>query len=336
MKKIFILFVLTFTLNIVAQTEQPDEHTVALYLFNKGEGDTLFDYSGHNLNGILKNQTDWVNGGGISFNGSNYIEIPHNNLLNPGNGSWTVEIVFATDINKLKNDSPTKTNSILTKNDEDFGNGYNIHFNWGKKKVFALMDDNTNQPQNSLTGTDFEYISGTHHLAMVYDKDSSKLSIYLDDKFGSSVKTNMEEITPEAPLFIGKYNQTSQNYTQYFKGIVYKIRISDIVRNPDDFITSIKENNKQKGERFKFALNQNYPNPFNPSTKITFSLDRREHVVLKIFNILGQEITELINAEKPKGFYSINFNAENLPSGIYFYNLKTKNNSIVKSMVLQK
>ena len=86
----------------------------------------------------------------------------------------------------------------------------------------------------------------------------------------------------------------------------------------------------------KFKLYQNYPNPFNPSTKIRFSVSSPGLVSLKVYNILGQEITTLVNEEKSKGSYEVTFNASNLPSGIYFYRLQVSNFIETKKMNLLK
>jgi hypothetical protein len=71
-----------------------------------------------------------------------------------------------------------------------------------------------------------------------------------------------------------------------------------------------------------FNLLQNYPNPFNPETKITYSIPNSDYVVLKIFNILGQEVRTIVSKFQLAGTYSIRFSAENLTSGIYFYKLQ--------------
>jgi hypothetical protein len=70
------------------------------------------------------------------------------------------------------------------------------------------------------------------------------------------------------------------------------------------------------------SLMQNYPNPFNPSTKIKYSIPQYSKVVIKVFDILGNEIETLVNEEKPIGTYEITWYAENLPSGVYFYRLQ--------------
>jgi hypothetical protein len=72
----------------------------------------------------------------------------------------------------------------------------------------------------------------------------------------------------------------------------------------------------------KFLLSQNFPNPFNPRTTIKYSLPQSSNVVIKIFDVLGNEIETLVNEEKPTGTYELMWNAANLPSGVYFYQLK--------------
>ncbi|RJP68324.1 MAG: T9SS C-terminal target domain-containing protein [Ignavibacteriales bacterium] len=88
-----------------------------------------------------------------------------------------------------------------------------------------------------------------------------------------------------------------------------------------------------------FALEQNFPNPFNPTTKIKFAVPNVETsymTSLRIYNILGKEIITLINKELSAGEYEIEFSAEQLGSGIYFYNLRHGDKSITKKMHLMK
>ncbi len=73
---------------------------------------------------------------------------------------------------------------------------------------------------------------------------------------------------------------------------------------------------------FEFELAQNYPNPFNPSTTIKYQIPKLSFVTIKVYDVLGNEIVTLVNEEKPVGSYDIEFNATNLPSGIYFYQLR--------------
>jgi hypothetical protein len=72
----------------------------------------------------------------------------------------------------------------------------------------------------------------------------------------------------------------------------------------------------------EFSLEQNYPNPFNPSTTLEYALGSKAYVTLKIFNILGKEVTTLVNVEQDAGSYVVEFDASKLESGVYFYSLE--------------
>jgi hypothetical protein len=85
-----------------------------------------------------------------------------------------------------------------------------------------------------------------------------------------------------------------------------------------------------------FRLNQNYPNPFNPSTKISFDIPKAGSVKLTVIDISGKEVAELVNANVNAGSYSVNFNAENLSGGVYFYRLETDKGIDTKKMILVK
>jgi hypothetical protein len=85
-----------------------------------------------------------------------------------------------------------------------------------------------------------------------------------------------------------------------------------------------------------FGLEQNYPNPFNPATTIRYQIPELSFVTLKVHDVLGSEITTLVNEEKPTGTYELTWYADNLPSGIYFYKLQAGNFVETKKMVLIK
>ena len=86
----------------------------------------------------------------------------------------------------------------------------------------------------------------------------------------------------------------------------------------------------------EYRLKQNYPNPFNPSTTIEYVLPKISDVKITILNIIGQEVKTIVDEKQGAGTHSINFNAKDLPSGIYFYRLQTDDFNQVKKMVLIK
>jgi hypothetical protein len=105
-------------------------------------------------------------------------------------------------------------------------------------------------------------------------------------------------------------------------------------RRPLSELTDIKIEGKDIPT--DFVLKQNYPNPFNPSTIISYSLPTRQFVTLKVYDVLGKEISTLVNEEKPAGGYTVQFNATNLPSGVYFYRINSGNYSETKKLLLLK
>jgi len=86
----------------------------------------------------------------------------------------------------------------------------------------------------------------------------------------------------------------------------------------------------------EFVLKQNYPNPFNPSTTIEYSLPTATHVTLTVFDLSGQTIATIQDADLPAGVQSVQFSPENLPSGVYFYRINTDDHSSIKRMTYIK
>jgi hypothetical protein len=90
------------------------------------------------------------------------------------------------------------------------------------------------------------------------------------------------------------------------------------VADSTGFVTGIEDNSITP---LDFQLEQNYPNPFNPITNIRFAVPNESKVTLKIFNVLGQEISELVNDIKSAGYHNVVFDASSLSSGVYLYQI---------------
>ena len=86
----------------------------------------------------------------------------------------------------------------------------------------------------------------------------------------------------------------------------------------------------------EFKLSQNYPNPFNPATNIKFSIPKNSNVILKVFDMLGKEISTLVNEKLNAGEYERSFDGSNLPSGVYFYKLTSGEFTETKKMLMIK
>lgn len=186
------------------------------------------------------------------------------------------------------------------------------------------------------------------NLEMISDKYF--INKIISDSFG--IQTNTVEVISESGNKFsvnhksGIYYQielpseiSSTNNKIYF---TYKNSQNNIIRDPkegfyelyfDDLINDTTEEIPQS-----FELLQNYPNPFNHGTIINYSLsnERFQNVQLKVYDILGREITTLVNENKSKGNFSVYFDSKKLASGIYFYTLRTSDFSETKKMMLLK
>ncbi|MCW8810555.1 MAG: T9SS type A sorting domain-containing protein [Ignavibacteriaceae bacterium] len=109
-------------------------------------------------------------------------------------------------------------------------------------------------------------------------------------------------------------------------GVILHTTNGGVITDVDDEINTVRE----------FVLNQNFPNPFNPTTKINYQIPELSFVTIKVYNVLGNEVTTLVNEEKPAGGYEVDFDASDLTSGIYFYQLRISDFSQTKKMVFLK
>jgi hypothetical protein len=146
--------------------------------------------------------------------------------------------------------------------------------------------------------------------------------------------SNWERIT-----FIEGFGTTSEQHNYSYKDLnltsgKYAYRLKQI-----DYDGSSKYSKEIEVDLFsplKYSLEQNYPNPFNPITKIQYAVGNRQFVSLKVYDILGRQVATLVSEEKSSGSYTIEFNAGELSSGIYFYQLKAGDFISTKKLVLLK
>ena len=137
----------------------------------------------------------------------------------------------------------------------------------------------------------------------------------------------------------GYGNSNTVNYYSYTdRGLstgkyFYRLKQTDINGNFEYFNLN---NEVNIGIPAKFELSQNYPNPFNPTTNVEFGIPDLGYVSLKVYNASGKEVATLVNEVKTAGYYTVNFNASNLSSGVYFYSLSVNNFTATKKMMLLK
>jgi len=107
-----------------------------------------------------------------------------------------------------------------------------------------------------------------------------------------------------------------------------------VFRRPLSELVDVKDSRSSLPK--EFSLHQNYPNPFNPTTTINYSIPKSSSVTIKVYDLLGREISTLVNEKKPVGNYSVQFNASKLVSGVYFYRLQAGDFTQTKKLILLK
>ena len=130
-------------------------------------------------------------------------------------------------------------------------------------------------------------------------------------------------------------------YPDSLKNYSAMLTVYSNVGNKEIVVTGIGTDNTvnvqdQNLTPLAFTLEQNYPNPFNPSTIISFKLPEQTNVELKVYDVLGNEVATLVNESKPAGNYEAEWNASNLPSGVYIYQLRAGTYTQMKKMILLK
>ena len=174
-----------------------------------------------------------------------------------------------------------------------------------------------------------------------YTETDSVVSVTATVSVSAGNFTNCLEISESHIDSAGNTIYQEYHYYAYGVGMVKNVRtIPANEVHIDDLnaygITEVGNKNKINSIPMGFSLSQNYPNPFNPSTKINYSVPRSNKVTIKVYDILGNEAATLVNEDKPAGNYSVNFNANKLSSGIYFYRMQAGNFVVTKQLILLK
>ncbi|MAT58183.1 MAG: hypothetical protein CMF23_09450 [Ignavibacteriae bacterium] len=176
---------------------------------------------------------------------------------------------------------------------------------------------------------------GASNFGEIYVTDGSgDTRVELEDGNHPYNNGSTADLQDDDPNFFVEAGNTFESISgiMYFSFGNYKLN----PRQESDFVgfaTSVEENGTIPTV---FNLDQNYPNPFNPTTIISYSLPEAASVSLKVFDVLGREVQTLVNDVKNAGTYTVEFNANNLPSGVYIYRIETPNYSSVKKMLLIK
>lgn len=238
--------------------------------------------------------------------------------------------------------------------------GMNIHFNEVSNKsdhsVFAKYLETEPFMLNDKSGLSFTVRCGLKDsLAAVGALKDGRYASFkvelVDDATGSAIGNYFDTKLSRAFLFKMKESQYNVSSEGIGNKLVRLRIVSDENIGGEYFIAdrstgkeaaltqSVTSMNVSYSGIVKvkdYSLSQNYPNPFNPSTAINFELPRASKVTLKVYDMLGKEVSVLVDGHKEEGRYSVQFSAEDLPSGMYIYQLRTGEYTSVRKMMLLK
>ena len=165
---------------------------------------------------------------------------------------------------------------------------------------------------------------------IMYSEEGGRVTQMLEDWYDTENEEWMSEYRQDYTYENSRITEIAESY--------YDFSSEDWVSNYRSLISyGTSVSNEENVESItEFRLNQNYPNPFNPTTKISFTIPQTGNVQVSVFNVLGRQVSEILNEIKPAGEYTLTFNAQDLPSGIYYYKLTAPGFSEIKSMTLIK
>ena len=196
---------------------------------------------------------------------------------------------------------------------------------WGCGAGFgSSYDSGQSWNYNSILG------GNAYDIAQINGKSGWMVESHLSEKgifYTEDGGINWEDISAPDSIYILALSNIGNNLLW---GVGQPGMVLKYFKPPSDMRNSYKSIPRQ------FILSQNYPNPFNASTNIAYSIDSKQHVLLRVFNVLGKEISTLVNEEKPAGAYIVVYDASRLSSGIYFYQLQAGDFSETKKMILMR
>jgi hypothetical protein len=184
----------------------------------------------------------------------------------------------------------------------------------------------------TVPGTGWQYINLT---TPFYWNGTSNLLVEICYNNSSWTAYSPVYATSATSMMVGQYSDlsTGDGCTQLTSPSVLTYRANTCF-TMEPVISTVS--NSTNGIPNEYRLMQNYPNPFNPVTKISFDIPKQGLVTLKIYDVLGREVRTLVNEVKNAGSYTVDFNAADLSSGVYFYKLEVNGFSDVKRMMLIK
>jgi hypothetical protein len=223
--------------------------------------------------------------------------------------------------------------------------GYTVSFGSGKTDVWLIRLNSSASVPVELTYFTAAAVGSNVELNWITAAETNNRGFEVER---ASSSTTPGQDNPQSAIgnpkwemvgFLEGYGTTTEriNYSFTDKNVSagsYKYRLKQI--DFDGTFEYSPEVEVEISTLFEFALHQNYPNPFNPATKITWQTPVSIWQTLKIYDVLGNELTTLVDEYKPAGNYEVEFDAAHLPSGVYFYRLQAGNFTETKKLILMR
>ncbi|MEO8210898.1 MAG: T9SS type A sorting domain-containing protein [bacterium] len=298
----FIIFSILFS-NIILFSESKAWDTTAAKFYPINKDNTyIYKKEFYNIFCVLLTDKQYlrvkITGDTVMSNGKKYFEFDGYNYFS----NWNYQRIDSNSMNVYgyNNGYEILIDSLLGRKNDYFSGKRNLN------SVFAKVDEEINN---------FPLFGNLRNAKIILNNSSELFfSYYLIEYFGLGY---MVVCTKDSGYILSTLGCV-------INGVVYG----------DTALTRIQEVNSIIPENF--FLSQNYPNPFNPTTRLDFGISNLGFVSLKVYDVLGNEISTLVNENKPTGSYSVEFDGRNFSSGIYFYKLETENFSETKRMALIK
>ena len=309
----------------------------------ENNGDDIAEWDATNNPGVLQNMAMFDSSPPLQ-EGNAYLWLDtlqtHNFLLiddsndldfddeNIGISGWIYPVLL-NDVHYLINKGEQKKNPKTT--------NYALRISNGTNHLEFLIRDANNQAQ--VVASNFTIVTGQwQFVAAFYDFTAGKVYMWNNPvaEPADTLDFNQSFFSNSEPLAIGSWfrDDPANPSIKDFKGKMDDVRISGRLADILPVSTGITRNGENISAQM--ALHQNYPNPFNPATRIAFDIPQNMQVQLIIYNSRGQNVAKLVDGRLPSGRYETQWSGQNLPSGVYYYQLIAGTKTQTRKMLLVK
>lgn len=279
-----------------------------------------------------------------------YVKVPDSPTLDFGTGDFTIDAwVYPVIVNAFRVEPIVQKVELTT----PVCTGYRLYIQGGNLH-FVVMDGSS----TSIISTPITYSQWQHIAAVRKGGAPNTFELYINGVLTATSNGQINNTSNSAELIIGGIPSPGGGTicglpAQYGWGeiAIDELEIFNRALNPSEIfslwhadtfgkckpdLTSIDNKNPKEFIPGNFTLEQNYPNPFNPTSKIRFAIPKESFVTIKVFDLIGREVSTLVDEMLKSGQYEVLFDGTGLTSGVYFYTIRTQNFTTSKKMILMK